>query len=117
MNASPTPAGQFSLTGPSGKISTTHLPVRGDLAHIGLAGRFFVPHYAVPIMYRVRDHDAPLRAQPAQDAEMLAEMAAGTPFELLDMQGIWAWGALGLDGPAGYVLLAQLERVDDIGKE
>ncbi|MBP6364414.1 MAG: hypothetical protein KA329_12950, partial [Novosphingobium sp.] len=43
------PTGQLSLSGPAEKLDAAHWPVRGDLAHIRLAGRCFVPHYAVPM--------------------------------------------------------------------
>ena len=38
----------YALTGPQPKAEPGRTPLRGDLAHIGLAGKFFVPHYAVP---------------------------------------------------------------------
>jgi len=39
--------GTFALSGPAPKAEPG-IPLRGDIAHIGLVGRFFVPHYAVP---------------------------------------------------------------------
>ena len=41
------PQGPFALSGPVPRPAPG-LPLRGDVAHIGLAGKYFVPHYAVP---------------------------------------------------------------------
>jgi hypothetical protein len=89
----------------------TRVPIRGDLAHVGLAGRYFVPHYAVPQPRSVMPGGAPLLASPAASAATLRELAEGDSFELLDITGQWAWGCLSLDGPVGYVHIDRLEPV------
>jgi len=43
----------LAMTGPSVTADPGCLPVRGDLAHIKLAGLCFVPHYAVPMPHRL----------------------------------------------------------------
>lgn len=103
------PQGALALTGPSVTAEPGHLPVRGDLAHIRLAGRYFVPHYAVPMPHRVRTVGAELRQTIKADAEVLGELAAGTRFDVLDIAGNWAWGQQGEDGLVGYVSLDALE--------
>lgn len=103
-----TPASSFALTGPGATAEAGHLPVRGDLAHIKLAGRIFVPHYAVPMPHRVRPQGTVLRHAAGEGAEALAPLQADTVFEVLDIAGGWAWGQVGDDGLVGYVPLADL---------
>jgi hypothetical protein len=102
----------FALTGPSPIAETGHLPVRGDLAHIRLAGRCFVPHYAVPVRYAAKAQGAALRVANRAEADAICELAKGELFDVLDIAGDWAWGQLGEDGPVGYVAIAQLARAD-----
>lgn len=98
----------FALTGPGATAEAGHLPVRGDLAHINLAGRYFVPHYAVPMPHVVTLAGAVLRKTGRGDGEALEELARGTLFNVLDMAGGWAWGQVGEDGLVGYLPLAAL---------
>ncbi len=88
------------------------VPIRGDLAHIGLAGKYFVPHYAVPQPRTVMPGGAPLLAQPSEDAEELCILMEGDSFEVLDVTGKWAWGCLSLDGPVGYLRADRLETIE-----
>lgn len=110
------PGGSFTLTGPSVKAEKGHLPVRGDLAHVKLAGRYFVPHYAVPMPHLVLTAGATLRVADKADAEAILELLKGDIFDVLDITGGWAWGQLGgrfgEDGPVGYIPMEQLERAD-----
>lgn len=103
------PKGMLSLTGPGATAEAGHLPVRGDLAHIKLAGRYFVPHYAVPMPHAVAAAGASLRLAARPEAEELGRLPAGGVFDVLDIAGGWAWGQYGEDGPVGYVVLAELE--------
>lgn len=107
------PTAQLSLTGPSEKLDAAHWPVRGDLAHIRLAGRCFVPHYAVPMAHRVVGEGAALRRTALADGEVLAQLAGGADFDVLDMSGGWCWGQVGDDGPnggfVGYLPLGAVE--------
>ena len=115
------PTGLLGLAGPSEKLDAAHWPVRGDLAHIALAGRCFVPHYAVPMPHTLAEIAA-LKAQPHDDADTLDSLTAGAQFDVLDMAGSWAWGIVasanpqdggvsGLGGLVGYLPLAALTAV------
>ena len=101
--------GPFALAGPAARPDPTRVPVKGDLAHIGLAGRYFVPHYAVPQPRTVMPGGAKLLAGTNLDAEELCTLLEGDSFEVLDIAGEWAWGCLSLEGPVGYVHLDRLE--------
>jgi hypothetical protein len=103
------PPGSFTLSGPGARAEAGHLPVRGDLAHIRLAGRYFVPHYAVPMPHAARENGATLRKAGKADAIPLCTISAGEAFDVLDISGGWAWGQLGEDGFVGYVALSELE--------
>ncbi|RJY10231.1 SH3 domain-containing protein [Aurantiacibacter aquimixticola] len=85
------------------------VPLRGDLAHIALAGKYFVPHYAVPQPRTVMPGGAPLLAADEDGGEELCSLMEGDSFEVLDIAGAWAWGCLSVDGPVGYVQLDRLE--------
>lgn len=100
--------GLLAMTGPSAKADPGCLPVRGDLAHIKLAGRYFVPHYAVPMPHAARA-GVVLRTTARDDADAVLTLPEDGTFNVLDIAGAWAWGQLGEDGPVGYVALAQLE--------
>lgn len=103
------PEGQLHLSGPSVPLDAAHWPVRGDLAHINLAGKVFVPHYAVPMPHRVGTAGAALLAANRSDADVREQLNGGTLFNVLDMAGGWAWGQVGDDGFVGYVPLDVLE--------
>ena len=104
------PAGQLALSGPSKQLDAAHWPVRGDLAHIRLAGICFVPHYAVPMPLVIAGGAAVLRAASGDSAEAIASLAAGTQFNVLDLAGGWAWGQVGEDGLVGYLPLSALAQ-------
>ena len=104
------PSGQLTLSGPSEKPDAAYWPVRGDLAHIRLAGRCFVPHYAVPMPRTVVAAGASLLAAGKAGAEQLDVLAGGTVFNVLDVTGGWAWGQVGEDGIVGYLPVALLEE-------
>ena len=103
------PEGQYGLNGPAEKLDAAHWPVRGDLAHIRLAGRCFVPHYAVPMPRKVVAGGASLLAGGKTDAEVREELDAGAVFNVLDVTGGWAWGQVGEDGFVGYLPVDALE--------
>jgi len=104
------PTAQLTLCRPSDRSDKPHLPVRGDLAHIGLAGRYFVPHYAVP-MPHVLKASALLRSAGKAEGEELRTLAEGEVFDVLDMAGGWAWGQAKADMLVGYVDLAMIEAL------
>ena len=104
------PTGQLALSGPSEKLDAAHWPVRGDLAHVRLAGKVFVPHYAVPMERAVVTGGAALLAANKADAEVREQLAGGTLFNVLDIAGGWAWGQVGDDGFVGYLPVEALEQ-------
>ncbi len=95
--------GELTLSGPSEKLDAAHWPVRGDLAHIRLAGRCFVPHYAVPMPHVVKAPGATLRKLGQAQADTLATLHEGEGFDVLDMSGGWCWGQVALNGPGGCI--------------
>ena len=95
----------FAMTGPGKSALPGHLPVRGDLAHIRLAGRWFVPHYAVPMPHSVIADGTELRQAGKPSSDVIETLAAGTEFNVLDIAGGWAWGQVGEDGCVGYLPL------------
>jgi hypothetical protein len=103
------PQGPFALKGPVSKPDARRVPLRGDLAHIALAGRYFVPHYAVPQPRTVMPGGAKLLSATGEDAEELVTLMEGDSFEVLDVTGGWAWGCLSLEGPVGFVHIDRLE--------
>ena len=84
------PSGRYALTGPAHVLDAARWPVRGDLAHMALAGRCFVPHYVVPMAY-VLVAPAPLRAAPRDSGDVRAMLAVGARFDVMDIVGGWAW--------------------------
>ena len=102
------PTGQLALSGPAEKLDAGHWPVRGDLAHISLAGRCFVPHYAVPMARKVVPAGAKLFALNSKDSDLRAMLGGNSLFNVLDITGDWAWGQVGDDGFVGYVPVAAL---------
>jgi len=105
------PAGPFILSGPVTRPDPRTVPLRGDVAHIALAGKHFVPHYAVPQPRTVMPGGASLMADPRADADQLCVLAEGDVFEVLDITGNWAWGCLSLHGPVGYIPLDRIEAL------
>ena len=110
VTAAAIPTGQLSLSGPAEKLDAAHWPVRGDLAHIRLAGRCFVPHYAAPMERQVVPCGAKLFALNSKDAEVHEVLGGGAVFNVLDITGGWAWGQVGEDGFVGYLPLEALEE-------
>lgn len=110
------PGRSFALSGPSRQADPAVTPVRGDLAHVRLAGKVFVPHYAVPMPHRARLATA-IHEAPRVEAPPVGAVAEGTVFDVLDIAGDWAWGLAAGDGgaaedcPVGYVPLSALDPV------
>ena len=89
------------------RIDPLHDAARRDLADVRLADRVFAPHYAAPVTYVVTAA-VPLRAAKEADAEVLAELAEGEVFEVLELSAGNAWGSAPGSGLVGYVDAAQL---------
>jgi hypothetical protein len=102
------PAGGLGLKGPVEKPAPGSLPLRGDLAHIALAGTHLAAHYVIPRLRIVGEAGAGLRLNPRADAEVFATLAGGSRFELLDVAGEWVWGCPGPQGPAGWCRASEL---------
>jgi hypothetical protein len=64
-------------------------------------------HYAEPLA-RTLAAAAELRSEPDEGSEVLARLAAGAPFDLLDDSLGWAWGYAGEKRLVGYVRSEQL---------
>lgn len=101
------PLGPFPLAGPVEKPDPHGTPLRGDIAHVALAGTYFVPHYVVPLQRMVGDMGANLRTAPSEESEILWDLSPGQRFDLMDSTPGWAWGWLP-GGPVGYVKLSDL---------
>lgn len=106
--AYPLPDGELSLGGPVEQPAPGTLPIRGDLAHIALARRHLVAHYAVPQPRTIGAEGAALLCLPREDSEAVAQLDPGTGFEALDYSGEWCWGCCGPEGPTGYLRTAAL---------
>ena len=97
---SPTTNG-FALAGVSNLPDPATNAYRKDLADAALAGQVIASHYAEPLV-RHLVAPSPLLAEPANDAEPLAQLGAGDEIRMLDNSRGWAWG-YGPDGRVGYV--------------
>ena len=107
------PEGIVGLKGPVAKPAPGTLPLRGDLAHIALAGRYLAAHYVIPKLRTVAASGAVLKLAMRDDAGDGASLDAGSEVELLDVAGKWAWITCGPEGPSGYVYLSALEPDSD----
>ena len=77
---------------------------RQDLADAALAGRVIASHYAEPLTRNLVT-DAALRLAPSDDADLIANLAKGDAYRMLDNSRGWAWG-YAPDGRVGYVRAA-----------
>jgi hypothetical protein len=106
------PQGVLGLKGPVEKPAPGTLPLRGDLAHIALAGTHLAAHYVIPHVRTVGDAGAGLRLAPRGDSEVFASLDAASRFELLDVAGEWVWGCSGPTGPSGWCRASELAPVE-----
>ncbi|WP_324828216.1 hypothetical protein [Qipengyuania zhejiangensis] len=102
------PEGIVGLKGPVDRPAPGTLPLRGDLAHIALAGRYLAAHYVIPQIRSIGSTGVVMKLAMRDDADDGASLDAGEPIELLDVAGNWAWITRGPDGPSGYVKLDTL---------
>ena len=106
------PTGPLRLAGPVVRPKPGTLPLRGDLAHIALAGRYLAAHYVIPKLRNIGDTPVEVHLAGRDDSDVITEIAAGTSIEVLDIAGEWAWVCLTPEGPSGYVRIAQLAPAD-----
>ncbi len=83
--------------------------VRADLADVRLADRVFAPHYASPVP-RTIGRSVGLRQARAIDSAVVATLAPGAAFDLLDLVGGDAWGVAVAETLVGYVDAAALNE-------
>lgn len=102
------PQGVLGLKGPVEKPAPGTLPLRGDLAHIALAGSHLAAHYVIPHQRAVGESGAQLRLAPRDDSEAFTTLAPGSRFELLDVAGEWVWGCPGPQGPSGWCRASEI---------
>ena len=91
----------FALTGVSSLPDPRTHAYRKDLADVGLADRVIASHYAEPLTRHIIAQ-APLLAEPADNAEQIILLSVGDELRMLDNSRGWAWG-YGPNGQVGYV--------------
>ena len=104
------PDGPLGLQGPVARVAPGTLPLRGDLAHICLAGKYLAAHYVVPECRTVGARGADMLLAMQDAAEPVLSLDAGAVVEVLDYAGDWCWAACGPRGPSGYFKTALLEE-------
>ena len=97
------PRGDLGLKGPVEKPAPGTLPLRGDLAHIALAGTHLAAHYVIPQSRIVGAKGVEVMENTRDDSPRITQFAPGTLIEVLDVAGDWVWGCLGPQGPSGYM--------------
>lgn len=97
------PEGPLGLMGPVAKPAPGTLPLRGDLAHIALAGKHLAAHYVIPHIRMVGENGVDVMENTREDSPRVTRFEAGTKIEVLDVAGEWVWGCLGPEGPSGYM--------------
>ncbi len=105
------PRKAFALTGRSVVFDATTHAVRSDLADVRLADLVFAPHYAAPMPRRIAVA-AELRTERDAGSPVLATLAAGDVFEVLDLIGEAAWGVAPAVALVGYIPAAHLAAAD-----
>ena len=102
------PRRQFRLTGPSVALEPGRYAVRRDLAELAVADLVFAQHYVKPMTARL-NATTNVYARPAMDSGIVAVLAAGDAFYLIDLGHDWAWGRGEVLGSTGYVAIAALD--------
>lgn len=97
------PSGGLGLMGPVEKPAPGTIPLRGDLAHIALAGVHLAAHYVIPYVRTVGPNGADVMENTRDDSPVITHFEPGTEIEVLDVAGDWIWGCLGPSGPSGYM--------------
>ena len=97
------PGGPLRLAGPVTRPEPGTLPLRGDLAHIALAGTHPAAHYVIPHQRQIGDVAADMHLASRDDSDVLRTLQPGTDVEVLDVASEWLWVCLSPRGPSGYV--------------
>lgn len=97
------PSGNIGLKGPVPKPAPGTVPLRGDLAHIALAGTHLAAHYVIPEVRVIGAAGVDVMENTRDDSPVITHFKAGTTIEVLDITGEWIWGCLGPEGPSGYM--------------
>ena len=97
------PEGILGLEGPVARPRPGTLPLRGDLAHIALAGKHLAAHYVIPFHRTIGPEGADVMENTRDDSPRVTRFDPGTRIEVLDVAGDWIWGCLGPQGPSGYM--------------
>ncbi len=97
------PSGGLGLSGPITRPQPGTVPLRGDLAHIALAGTHLAAHYVIPHERVIGPNGADVMENTRDDSPVITHFDAGTVIEVLDVAGEWIWGCLGPEGPSGYM--------------
>lgn len=103
------PSGDLGLKGPVKAPAPGTLALRGDLAHIALAGTHLAAHYVIPHVWTVGDAGVDVMENTRDDSPIVTRFEAGTLVEVIDVSGDWIWGCLGPQGPSGYMKAAALK--------
>lgn len=102
------PSGDLGLKGPVEKPAPGTLPLRGDLAHIALAGTHLAAHYVIPHIWTVGADGVDVMETTRDDSPLVTRFEAGTKVEVIDVSGDWIWACLGPEGPSGYMKASAL---------
>lgn len=97
---------QFRLRGPQQVSDSRITPLRGDLADIVLAGKYFAPHYAKAKMATCKAPSS-VMTNAAHDTAV-SQLLYGEYFAVLDVAGGYAWGYSAHDAYVGYVAFDDL---------
>jgi cell wall-associated NlpC family hydrolase len=85
---------------------------RPDLASAALEGRVRAERFAAATMMRLVIPAAAVRAAPSVDAEQVDQLLFGERFDVLELEGGFAWGQAARDGYVGWVEAAALSARD-----
>ena len=103
------PEGPLRLAGPVARPEPGTLPLRGDMAHIALAGTHLAAHYVIPEVRKIGAEETIMYLASRDDSDEVMRIEAGTEVEVLDVAGDWNWVCLGPQGPSGYIKANCLE--------
>jgi hypothetical protein len=102
------PSGNLGLKGPVERPAPGTLPLRGDLAHIALAGSHLAAHYVIPHIWTVGADGVDVMETTRDDSPVVTHFKSGTLVEVIDVSGDWIWGCIGPEGPSGYMKASAL---------